>query len=430
MKKKKQKYSLIGALAVLLVSALAKYVTGTGVGNPEAQPDVTEPQTTENPLIENPESEPSASVSASPTEENADVQTYAVAFYNVENLFDAQDDPAINDEDFLPNGMYQWDEKKYRDKVQNMSRVLADIATNQLPNQGASLIGLAEVENRGVVEALLRTNYLKSRGYRILHFDSPDTRGIDCALLYNPKVFRLEDSLYVQNITPRSKNDDWLGFTQDPKTQRITARPRFGDTSHPTRGFLVGIGTMAGEKMAIIVNHWPSRGSESFTRERSARQVKKLIEALLLQYPGIKVIMMGDLNDDPDNKSMKESMMCCYYPSKVKDDGDIFNPWKYMLRDREQGTLVFKGEWNLFDQIVMTGNLIDRKMYLDEKKPDISKMNLANGLTFYYNEIVVRDYMSMMRDGKRVPKRSIVNGEWKNGYSDHFPTCIYLIKRK
>ena len=356
---------------------------------------------------------------------------YAIGFYNLENLFDTKDDPNVRDEDFLPGGSYGWNDQKYQRKVKNMATVLATIATDKGLKQGAAVIGVSEVENRGVVEDLLRTEALRDRGYRILHYDSPDARGIDCAMLYNPRFFQLEDSLYIQNITPERGSDDWLGFRQDPVTKQITARPLFGDKSHKTRGFLVGIGTMAGEKMAIIVNHWPSRGAESYVRERAARQVKKLIEALQEQYPGIKVISMGDLNDDPDNKSMSKEMQCKYFPTEVKKPSDIFNPWKYMLRTIGQGTLLYNGKWNLFDQIVMTGNLVDSSTRLERSKPKLASMNLSGGLTFYFNEVVLRDWM-VTQEGKYKgsPLRTTSSGVWQDGYSDHFPTCIYLVKEQ
>lgn len=356
---------------------------------------------------------------------------FAIAFYNQENLFDTIDDPKVHDEDFLPGNLYGWNGMKYRKKLNNMSRVLADIATDKGLRHGAAIIGLSEVENRGVVEDLLRTDYLKDRGYRILHYDSPDARGIDCAMLYNPRFFKLEDSLYIQNITPEPGSDDWLGFRQDPVTHKITERPLFGDKSHKTRGFLVGIGHLAGEQVAIIVCHWPSRGAESYVRERAGRQVKRLIEALQLQYPGIKVICMGDLNDDPDNKSMTKSMQCCYDPADVKGEASIFNPWKYMLRTIGQGTLLYDGKWNLFDQIVMTGNLVDRNMKLGKDKPKMSDLDLSGGLTYYFDEVVMRDYM-VTQSGryKGGPLRTTSGGVWQDGFSDHFPTCIYLIKER
>lgn len=357
--------------------------------------------------------------------------TYAIAFYNQENLFDTIDDPLINDQDFLPHGAYRWDTEKYRAKIRNMSTVLSQIATDKGLKYGPAVIGLAEVENRQVCLDLVRSEALKDRGYRVLHFDSPDARGIDCALLYNPRLFHLEDSLYVQCITPAAGSNDWLGFSQDDRTHHITARPLFGDKSHPTRGFLVGIGTMASERIAFIVCHWPSRGAEGYVRERAASQVKRLIEALQLEYPGIKIVTMGDLNDDPDNRSLSRAMACRYKPSEVRSEADIFNPWLYMLRTVGQGTLMYQGKWNLFDQILVTGNMVDRKMSFGKRRPRPASLNLTGGLTYYYNEVFMPDYI-VTPSGKYQgsPLRTTSGGVWQNGYSDHFPTCIYLIKEK
>ncbi len=354
---------------------------------------------------------------------------YAVAFYNLENLFDTIDDPLTHDEDFLVGASYGWDGMKYSRKLRNMSTVLAEIATDKGLKNGAAVIGISEVENRGVVEDLVKTEALRDRGYRILHFDSPDGRGIDCAMLYNPRYFQLEDSLYIYYIYPEEGPGDWLGFKQDPLTHEITPLPLYGNMEHRTRGFQVGIGTMAGEKLAIIVNHWPSRGAESWARENAARQVKRLTAALQLRYPGIKVIIMGDLNDDPDSKSMAKVMDCKYASKEVEGDGDIFNPWKYMLRTVGQGTLLYEGKWNLFDQIVMTGNLVDPKTPLSKSKPKMGALDLSRGLTYYFNEVFIRDYM-VTQSGryKGSPLRTTASGVWQDGYSDHFPTCIYLVK--
>lgn len=358
---------------------------------------------------------------------------YAIAFYNQENLYDTIDDPLIDDADFLPDGMYKWNTQKYLAKIDHMSTVLSEIATDQkqLEKHGAAIIGLAEVENRHVVEELVNSPKLNKRGYRILHFDSPDRRGIDCAMLYNPQVFKLQDSLYVPYIFPSRQNPkDNLGFTIDQRDKKIKARALFGDTSHTTRGFLVGIGKLAGEQMAIIVCHWPSRGSESYSRERAARQVKELSQALYECYPGIKTVVMGDMNDDPDNKSIKQALGCIYKPEEVKSPTDFYNPWLYTLRTEGRGTLLYKGEWNLFDQIIISGSMVDPKTRQGQETP-FGQLDLSNGLTYFGNEIFVRDYMTQ-RSGsnKGGPRRTTSGGKWINGYSDHYPTCIYLVKRQ
>lgn len=353
---------------------------------------------------------------------------YGIAFYNQENLFDTIHARGINDYDFLPTGSYRWNTLKYESKLKNMSRVLADLCVTQNTPRGAAIIGLSEVENRQVVEDLLRQPALRERGYRILHVDSPDRRGIDCAMLYNPKFFTLQDSLYVHYIYPTAEEPTKeLGFQIDEKGE-IEVLPLYGDTTYKTRGFLVGIGELRGEKLAVIVNHWPSRGAESAARERAGRQVKALIGALQTRYPGIKVVTMGDLNDDPDNKSLSVAMGCKYKPKDVKSDSDIYNPWLHTLKKVGQGSLLYDGKWNLFDQILVTGNMVDPSLSQGKTyKP--SEIDLSKGLTLYSNGVFCPDYL-VQQEGryKGSPLRTQAGGSWLNGYSDHFPTYIYLIK--
>lgn len=324
----------------------------------------------------------------------------AIAFYNVENLFDTKDDPAVNDKDFLPDGYYSWTEKKYQSKLANLSRVLGDIAGEKGIDDGPAIIGLAEVENRSVVEDLISQPALVKSKYKILHFDSPDKRGIDCALLYRDKVFQLTDSMYVL----------------------------YSDTTRNTRGYLVGIGKLMGETFAVIVNHWPSRGSESSARELAGRDVRALTTQLQQKYKGIKIICMGDLNDDPDNKSLSVEMKCAYSPAEIQDDNQYFNPWKYTLRTENRGTLNYKGKWNLFDQILMTGNMVTRTVKLEDK-PSVTSLDYSKGLTFLKHEIIIRPYMIDKEKGfVGNPLRTHVGQRWMNGFSDHFPTCVYLVK--
>ncbi|MBP5680816.1 MAG: endonuclease/exonuclease/phosphatase family protein [Bacteroidales bacterium] len=371
------------------------------------------------------------------------IAAYAVGFYNLENLFDTIHAQGKNDYDFLPDGSYKWNTVKYENKLKNMSRVLSEMATDKV-KAGCAVIGISEIENRQVVLDVLKQESLKNRGYKVLHFESPDRRGVDCGLLYNPRFFTLEDSLYVLYIYPdASTGERPLGFTQDPKTNDIKPLPLYGDTTHITRGFLVGIGTMAGEKMAVIVNHWPSRGAQSIARERAGYQVYALKEALIKKYPGIKIIIEGDLNDDPNNKSVVDELKAVSEVSDVKDAHSLYNPWYNMLYKVGQGTLLYKGKWNLFDQIILSGNFI-----VGNPQPDAStsasepaqgkkakkgnKDNAAksyNQLTYRSHEVFLRDYL-IQQDGryKGSPLRTTAGGTWLNGYSDHLPTIVYLVK--
>ena len=358
---------------------------------------------------------------------------FGLAFYNLENLFDTIHTAGKNDWDFLPNGSYRWNTMKYTSKLKNMSRVLSELCTDRT-KAGAAVIGVSEVENRQVILDLLKQPSLEGRGLKVLHVESPDRRGVDCGMIYNPRLFQLEDSLYVYYIYPDDTTGDApVGFTVDAD-KRICPTPLYGDTTHITRGFLVGIGRMAGERVGVIVNHWPSRGAESPARERAGMQVRRLCDALYEQYAGdIKLVIMGDLNDDPDNKSMTEGIRCKFEASKLEGDADFFNPWYYTLRKSPQlGTLMYQGKWNLFDQILVSGNAVDRNYDLKKAGKNQLKaadLDLSHGLTFYRHDRFVRDYL-FQQEGKYKgsPLRTTAGGTWLNGYSDHLPTQIYFVK--
>ena len=344
---------------------------------------------------------------------------YAIGFYNLENLFDTIHAKGKNDYDFLPDGPYKWNTVKYTNKLKNMARVLSEMATDKV-KAGLAVVGVSEVENRKVLEDLLQEPALKDRGYRILHIESPDRRGVDCALIYNPRFFKLEDSLYVQCIAPdEATGPEPIGFRWKWEgTQKfIEPLPLFGDTTHITRGFLVGIGQLAGERVAFIVNHWPSRGAQSPVRENAGRQVYRLKEALLDMYPGIKIVIEGDLNDDPNNKSVQVELMAKPNVEEAVSERDLFNPWYNMLYKTGQGTLMYRGNWNLFDQIIISGNFCN--------DPD------HRTLSYRSCEVFLRDYM-IQQEGryKGSPLRTTAGGTWLNGYSDHLPTIIYLVKQK
>lgn len=319
----------------------------------------------------------------------------AIGFYNVENLFDTTHDEGKLDEDFLPEGRNEWTPVKYSHKLANISAVLAEMATDKVGKQGCDIIGLAEVENSHVIDDLIAQEPLRKRGYKYCHIEGPDMRGIDCALLYNPKKFKLRDVKLV------------------PYIQELKQ-----DSAFRTRGFLTVSGTYCGEHLTVVVCHLPSRGSTEFYRRLGARQIKALRDSLLSDDPQLRLIVMGDMNDDPDNASMAK---CLGAKRKMKDvgDGDFYNPWWDILRKDGQGTLSYQGGWNLFDQIVLSKNLLDTKGTKEYKN-----------LTLFRYHIFKRDYL-MQQEGKYkgTPKRTTSSGVWLNGYSDHLPTVTYLVKR-
>ena len=321
---------------------------------------------------------------------------YAVGFYNQENLFDTCHDEGKRDYDFLPTGSYRWNGLKYSHKLHNMARALADMGTDKLPNVGCAVIGLSEVENHKVLDDLTAQAPLKAHGYKYVHIEGPDRRGIDCALLYNPSLFNVRNAKLVPYVQELKKDSAFL-----------------------TRGFLTVSGELAGEHVTFVVCHWPSRAATSFYRESGGRQVKALKDSLLRDDPKVKVFVMGDMNDDPTNKSMTEALACKAEIDEVGKD-NMYNPWYNILAKEGNGTLFYAGSWNLFDQIVMTPNLLNKK-----GKKDYSS------LKFYKNQIFRRDYL-IQSEGKYkgAPKRTHAGGSWLDGYSDHLPVVVYLLKEQ
>ena len=340
---------------------------------------------------------------------------YGVAFYNLENLFDTLHDAGKNDYEYLPDGRNKWGKMKYEAKLHNMARVLSELCTDKLP-QGPAVIGVSELENHLALEDLLHQPSLAGRGLKYVDVAGPDRRGVECAFIYNPRFFQMERYMHVPYYyAPSGRVDDPLvGFYTDEQGEVQAYTDLKGDTTHITRGFLVMQGLLAGERMFFIVNHWPSRAAGSEARERAGYQVRLLKDALMASHPEAKVMIMGDMNDDPADKSMTTALGCKHQTDKVKKATDLFNPWHETLYKRGQGTLLYQGKWNLFDQIVFSGNPLGTD---------------RTSLKFYKHEIFMRDYL-FQQEGKYKgsPLRTHAGGVWLNGYSDHLPTYVYLIK--
>lgn len=316
---------------------------------------------------------------------------YAAAFYNLENLWDTDDDPNNEgDNDFTPEGKYNWTPEKYQQKIHNIAQVLSQLGKEYCP-AGPALIGIAEVENRRVLEDLVKTDPIASTNYQIIHFEGPDHRGIDVAALYNPKLFTLQ-SVRVYPF----------------------AKPDMPD--YHTRDQLVVSGLLAGEPFSMIVNHWPSRyGGEksSALREFAAGITRHIADSIRHSNPKAKVLIVGDLNDDPDNKSCKDVLQAKRKIKDVKDDGYYNATWK--LFDEGIGSLCYQGKWNLFDQQIVSGNLLGKD---------------RSTLKFWKSEVFNKDFL-IQQTGKYkgYPFRTFSGETFQNGYSDHFPTITYFVKQ-
>lgn len=322
---------------------------------------------------------------------NFAVQT--IAFYNLENLFDYEDDPLTFDNDRTPEGKDRWTEEIYKAKLKNMAKVISEIG-HDVTGTSPTIIGVCETENRRVLEDLVNQEPLLQEDYGIIQFDSPDRRGIDVALLYRKKLF-----------TPTHYNThELLIYDNNDMSKRVY-----------TRDQLLVSGMLDGEKIHLIVNHWPSRsGGEARSRPKrikAAQLNRRIIDSLFSADPYAKVITMGDLNDDPTSPSVKR----CLKAKRDRQDVDIkelFNPMEEMYK-KGLGTLAWRDSWNLFDQIIISSELL---------KKDYSSYR------FYKAGIYNKSYLANPQGRhKGYPYRSFVNG-FTGGYSDHFPVYIYLIK--
>lgn len=334
---------------------------------------------------------------------------HTVAFYNLENLFDTINDPKTYDEEYTPiNG---WTLKNYQKKLDNLARVINEIGSTENPLNSPVVIGVCEVENRGVLEDLVKHPKLANRNYSIVHFDSPDKRGIDVGLLYQGKYFTPTSytnvPLYIyKDISQNGKKekeeatDDNTSF--DEKTKRIY-----------TRDQLLVTGILDGEEVSFIVNHWPSRsGGEkksSPNREAAGRLNRKIIDSLYKINPNAKIITMGDLNDGPYNKSVKKELGAKASKDQVKEFG-IYNPMEKMSQEGI-GTLAYRDSWDLFDQMMVSEPYIRK----DFSTWRFWKAGVYNKPFLINKEGTWKGYP--LRNSNGVP-----------GFSDHFPVYLYIAK--
>ncbi len=349
---------------------------------------------------------------------NANAQTkkyivHTVAFYNFENLFDTINGPN-NDEEWLPNGVQNWTSKKYHQKLHNLAKVLSQIGTNDQQKEAPVIIGGAEIENRGVLEDLVKEPEMLAQDYGIVHFDSPDKRGIDVGFLYQKKHFKptsyknipllIYKNQLNNNIKEKHDKDD----ASDDKSEVDKNLDRVY-----TRDVLLVTGLLDGEEINIMVNHWPSRsGGEKKSspfREAAGRLDRKIMDSIYKINPNAKIINMGDLNDGTYNKSVKEGVGAKRKQEEVKQFG-VYNPFEEMFY-KGNATLFYRDAGDIFDQIMVSETLIQK---------DYSSFR-------YWKAGIWNKPFMIQTTGqyKGYPLRHSMNDV---GYSDHFPSFIYLIK--
>lgn len=320
-------------------------------------------------------------------------EAYALGFYNVENLFDTLDNPQINDEEFTPDGDKLWNSKKYNAKVANIASVVSQLGL-ELCKEGVSLLGVSEIENDTVLESIINHPLLAARNYKYVHHSSSDKRGIDVALIYD------EDDFVPLNVRPYT-----------------VKRPNSKKGSRPTRDVLLVSGELGGETIHVTINHWPSRsGGQKRTdnfRKSAAMVNRCILDSLLADDPAAKLVVMGDLNDDPNNESLTK-VLKAEKKTKSVEKAEMFNPM-YSLYDKGLGSNAYRDKWSLFDQIVVSEPFIRKK---------------GAGLKFHKAIIYNKKYL-IQKTGeyKGYPKRTFSGDVFQSGYSDHFPVYIYLIKQ-
>ena len=308
---------------------------------------------------------------------------YPIAFYNLENLFDPADDPNKNDDEFTPHGFKHYTPDIYQQKLHNLATVIEKLGTDA-NKEGAALIGVAEIENDKVLRDLSSQPEIKQRGYRSVWYESPDLRGIDVALLYNPTYFTVVSSRSI---------------------------PAPFNGADKTRDVLYVSGKLNGEIVHVLVNHWPSRreGKNETAPDRVAvaKVNKRIADSLLKKDAKARIIIMGDLNDNPTDNSLMQTLnakadkLNTAYPY-------LYNPWVSIYR-MGKGTAAYNDRWDHFDQIIISSGFFNGK------------------LLYKSNEIFDRPFLKQQSGKyKGYPHRSFSGHRWLNGYSDHLPVLIYL----
>jgi predicted extracellular nuclease len=315
---------------------------------------------------------------------NSETSYYTIGFYNLENLFDTKDDKNVLDDDFTENSPRNWNTDRYNTKIRKLGKIIKKLGKeNKL--HPPLIVGVAEVENEEVLYDLTNSKHLKNFGYQFIHFDSPDERGIDTALLFRENYFNILESeaipLYINNTN--------------------------GQRDY-TRDILYVKGEIENNVIHLLVNHWPSRrsGNDETVYKRKAAAVKnrEIIDRIINEDPDAKVLIMGDFNDNPSSESII-----------MLKDTDFYNPMDLLLTN-EKGTLNYRGEWNLFDQIIISNNFL---------KPYDNTFQFVESNIFNPKEL--QEFSGKYKGN---PFRTYIGEKFLGGISDHFPVYeVFLVKK-
>ena len=297
-------------------------------------------------------------------------------------------------EDFTPKSSKNYTYDIYQQKLKNIAQVISEIGTKYTKTTPV-IVGLAEIENRQVLEDLVKQDALKKYNYGIEHYNSFDARGIDVALIYQKKRF----------LVTQSYKKELVIYREDGKREY-------------TRDLLVVVGILDGEKVAFFVNHWPSRrGGEAVSmpkRNAAANLLKQEMDTIKEKNPNIKLIAMGDFNDDPISPSFKNYVKAVGSEKELSEKYPYFNPM-YKMYKKGIASLAYQDAPNLFDQIIYSKNLVSDK--------------IKEEYTVYKTEVFSPSYLiNKQGNYKGYPFRSWSGNQFTGGYSDHFPVFTILQK--
>ena len=316
-----------------------------------------------------------------------------IGFYNLENFYDTINNTNVDDEEFLPNSDRKYNSKIYLDKVDRLSDVISQMGTDITPD-GLALLGVAEIENDTVLTDLIHSDKLKKRKWKFVQYNSPDKRGVDVALLYNPKYFKVLYSAPLFVTLPGGSKDSYF-----------------------TRDILYVKGILDNDTIHVFVNHWPSRsGGEERSipaRAAAAGTAKQRIDSLMAINPSTKVVLMGDLNDDPVSPSLTKVIGAKGKINEVKSN-EMFNPWVDMYK-KGIGTSPYQDAWGLFDQVLISG------AWLNKEQPGY----------YFSRQVLFNKEFMVQKTGKYrgYSKRTWDGITYNYGYSDHFPVYLMMLKK-
>ncbi len=301
-------------------------------------------------------------------------------WWNVENLFDARNDPATDDDDFTPEGKLEWTERKLTLKQMRIRHILSAVDAHPDYRKYPDIVAFAEVENRRVFEETL--SRLQGVSYKTIYHESSDPRGIDIGLAYNPQTIL-------------------------PETSKAYSVPLEGK---PTRKVIVAGFSAAGRPFHVILNHWPSRSFDAQWTEpkrvAAAKVARHILDSLLVGNPRADIVVMGDFNDEPSDRSLKEVLGSSFDAAKVKTNGNglLYNCWSGY---EGIGSYFYKNHWQQIDQILLSSGMLDNRGLSAPREA-------FRCFTFFR----LFDY-----SGKK-PWPTYERRKYAGGYSDHLPLLL------